>query len=231
MKSNKYILNNKSVTLLTQNSKLKETSKLNKLNVFNFGITAYKTDDGFVICKNAKECIKFCYAQNGAYNWNNTKIAYYNRFLITRKNDIFVDVIDNAIKTKKVDFLRIHDSGDFYNKTYFYNWLKIAKLNPQTKFYAYTNMINFVRNYKNDIPSNFDFIFSDSGVMTNKIDKNSERHTKIFLTNIYKGTKLEKYEQAKKQLLKEGFIDASKNDLLATKFLNPKNLKVGLIYH
>lgn len=215
-----YNLNNNKVTILTQNSKLKETSKLNDCKVFNFGISAYKiryNNKDFVICKNADICIDFCYAQKNAYRYKNTKKAYYNRFLLTLKTDVFIEIMINAILANKVDFLRVHDSGDFYNKTYFYMWLNIAKELKNVNFYAYTNMLNFVRNYKNDIPNNWDFIHSDSGIMSHKIDKNTERHTKIF--------------NSKNQLLKEGYIDASKNDLLATKFLSPNNLKVGLIYH
>ena len=38
------------MNLLTQNSKLKKTSKALGLRVFNFGIPAYKSASGRVIC-------------------------------------------------------------------------------------------------------------------------------------------------------------------------------------
>ena len=62
--------------LLTQNAKLKATSKAINKKVLNFGIPAYKTSSGKLTCPMAKECIKFCYAQKGAYNWGNVKPVY-----------------------------------------------------------------------------------------------------------------------------------------------------------
>ena len=88
---------------------------------------------------------------------------------------------------------------------------------PNVKFYAYTNSIQIVKNNKNSIPENFDFIFSDSGKQVNLINKNKDRHTKIFKTET--------------ELLEAGYINASKIDLYASKYINPKNNKVGLIYH
>ena len=61
--------------LLTQNSKLKKTSKALDLRVFNFGIPAYKTASGKLTCPMADECIKFCYARKGAYIWGNVNLS------------------------------------------------------------------------------------------------------------------------------------------------------------
>ena len=33
----------------------------------------------------------------------------------------------NEIIKKRVDFLRVHDSGDFYSNKYFLDWMQIAK--------------------------------------------------------------------------------------------------------
>ena len=51
------------MNLLTQNSKLKRTSKELGLRVFNFGIPAYKSASGKLTCPFADECVKFCYAK------------------------------------------------------------------------------------------------------------------------------------------------------------------------
>ena len=55
------------MNLLTQNAKMKKTSKENKAKIFNFSIPAYKTRSGKVTCPFAKECVKYCYAQKGNY--------------------------------------------------------------------------------------------------------------------------------------------------------------------
>ena len=203
-------------SIITQNSKLKKTSKELGLRVFNFGITAYKTSKGKLTCPFADKCIKFCYAQKGAYIWSNVAKVFEQRYELT-KQDNFIDIMKSEIIKKRVDFLRVHDSGDFYSNKYFLKWMQIANELPNVKFYAYTNSISIVKNNSNSIPNNFDFIFSDSGKQTNLINKNKDRHTKIFKTET--------------ELQKAGYINASKIDLFASKYINPNNNKVGLVYH
>ena len=203
-------------SIITQNSKLKETSKKLGLRVFNFGITAYKTKSGKLTCPFADECIKFCYAKKGAYIWSNVAKVFEQRYELTKQSN-FIDIMKAEIIKKRVDFLRVHDSGDFYSNKYFLDWMQIAEQLPNVKFYAYTNSISIVKNNSKSIPNNFDFIFSDSGKQTNLIDKSKDRHTKIFKTET--------------ELQNEGYINASKIDLFASKYINPNNNKVGLIYH
>lgn len=204
--------------LISQNSKLKKTSKELKVRVFNFGITAYKTSKNKVVCPFADGCIKFCYAQKGAYIWSNVAKVFEQRYLATKK-DNFIDEMTKELTEKKVDFLRVHDSGDFYSFEYLLKWFEIASINKDVKFYAYTNSIEMVKRakVKNLIPSNFDFIFSDSGKQKNLIDVNKDRHTKIF--------------NSIDELKSANYIDASKIDLFATKYFNPNNKNVGLVFH
>ena len=57
------------MNLLTQNSKIKKTSKKLEVRLFNFGIPAYKSASGKITCPFAGDCVKFCYAKKGAYIW------------------------------------------------------------------------------------------------------------------------------------------------------------------
>jgi len=121
--------------ILTQNSKLKKTSKLNNKRVFNFGIIANKSLEGKSTCPFAKGCLGAdykCYAQKGAYAWPSVKNAYNNRYLLT-KQDNFVNLMNEAIQKKKVDILRLHDSGDFYSIAYLNKWIQIANDNKDVK--------------------------------------------------------------------------------------------------
>ena len=199
--------------LLTQNGKLKKTSKLMGFKVVNFGLPAYKSITGRVICPMADGCIKFCYARKGAYIWGNVKPAFEKRYELS-KTDSFVSAIHAEIQSKKPKFVRVHDSGDYYSREYLAKWFKIAKQNPHVNFYSYTNMIDMVK--KADIPSNYDFIFSNSGKQVHLIDKSIDRHTEIFKTA--------------DELVAAGYANASENDLNATRWFNKTN-KVGLIYH
>ena len=199
--------------LLTQNSKLKKTSKALSLRVFNFGIPAYKSASGKLTCPMADECVKFCYAKKGAYIWGNVKPAFEKRYELTKTDD-FVAAMNAEILKKKPDYVRVHDSGDYYSKAYLNKWIEIANDNPNVRFYSYTNMIEMM--LTTSLPSNYDIIFSDSGKQKHLIDERKHRHTKIFSTQ--------------GDLISAGYTDASSVDLMATKWFNDTN-KVGLVFH
>ena len=201
------------MNLLTQNSKLKKTSKELGVRVFNFGIPAYKSASGKLTCPFADECVKFCYARKGAYIWDNVKPAFEKRYELS-KTDRFVSEMYNEIVKKRPDYVRVHDSGDYYSKAYLKKWIDIALLFPEVKFYSYTNSVLMLK--KADLPSNFDVIFSDSGKQRNHIDAIHDRHTKIF--------------KSEADLEAAGYANASKIDLYATKWFNKTN-KVGLVFH
>lgn len=201
------------MNLLTQNSKLKKTSKLTGLRVFNFGIPAYKSATGKLTCPFAAECVKFCYAQKGAYSWSNVKPAFEKRYELTKTDD-FVNEMNKEIAKKKPDYVRVHDSGDYYSKAYLDKWIEIAIHNPNVRFYSYTNSVEMLKFAK--LPDNYDVIFSDSGKQKDKINTNVDRHTRIF-TNLA-------------EMTLAGYVNAMETDLNATKWFNESN-KVGLIFH
>ena len=64
------------------------------------------------------------------------------------------------------------------------------------------------------LPSNFILIYSLGSRFDNLIDQESDRHSKIFYSM--------------EEMTKQGYIDASNNDLEA---INPKNNKIGLLIH
>jgi hypothetical protein len=199
--------------IITQNSKLKKTSKEFGVRVFNFGIPAYRTAKGKVTCPFADSCVKFCYARKGAYIWSNVKPAFEKRYELTQQDD-FVDIMVDEIVKKKADYVRVHDSGDFYSPAYLQKWIDIAKRLPNIRFYAYTNSIKMIKDV--ELTDNWDIIFSDSGKQVNLIDKDKDRHTKIFHSH--------------DELISAGYVDTSEFDLYATKWFNKTN-KVGLIIH
>ena len=201
------------MNLLTQNSKLKKTSKALGLRVFNFGIPAYKSASGRVICAMADECVEWCYAKKGAYIWSNVQPAFENRYQLSKTDD-FIDAMNNEIKRKKPDYVRVHDSGDYYSKAYLQKWIQVAIHNPSVKFYSYTNMVDMM--LKTSLPDNYDIIFSDSGKQKHLINERKHRHTKIFTST--------------SDMLSAGYTDASAVDLMATKWFNKTN-KVGLVFH
>ena len=201
------------MNLLTQNSKLKRTSKKLGVRVFNFGIPAYKSASGKLTCPMADACVKFCYAKKGAYIWSNVKPAFEKRYQLS-KTDEFVDAMNIEIRKKKPDYVRVHDSGDYYSPKYLKKWIQIAKNNPKVKFYSYTNMVDMM--LKASLPDNYDIIFSDSGKQKHLINEKKHRHTKIF-NNV-------------DDLINNNYVNASKIDLYATKWWTSNN-KIGLVFH
>jgi hypothetical protein len=199
--------------LLTQNTKIKKTSKELGVKLMNFGIPAYKSASGKLTCPMADECVKFCYAKKGAYIWSNVKPAFEKRYQLSKTDD-FIDAIEAEIKRKKPDYIRVHDSGDYYSRKYLDKWIQIAINNPTVRFYSYTNMVDML--LKADLPDNYDVIFSNSGKQKHLIDERKHRHTKIFSTG--------------SDLVAESYVNASKLDLMATKWFS-KSKKVGLIFH
>jgi len=161
----------------------------------------------------ADSCVKFCYAKKGAYIWSNVKPAFEKRYQLS-KTDMFVDAMNAEIRKKKPDYVRVHDSGDYYSRAYLKKWIDIANSNPNVRFYSYTNMIDMM--LKTSLPSNYDIIFSDSGKQKHLIDETKHRHTKIFSSHA--------------DLNRASYTDASSIDLMATKWFNKTN-KVGLVFH
>ena len=161
----------------------------------------------------ADSCIKFCYAKKGAYIWSNVKPAFENRYQLSKTDD-FIEAMNAEIRKKKPDYVRVHDSGDYYSTAYLNKWIKIAIHNPDVRFYSYTNMVDMM--LKASLPSNYDVIFSDSGKQKHLINEVEHRHTKIFTSN--------------SDLNNAGYADASVVDLYATRWFSKTN-KVGLVFH
>lgn len=203
------------INLLTQNRKLVKTSKLSGFRVVNFGIPAYKSTTGKVTCPFADECIKYCYARKGAFKWPNAINAYENRLRIARSPD-FESLMNSSITLNNPHYVRVHDSGDYFSKRYLERWFNIMRSHPSIRFYSYTNSVLLMKQYSADMPHNFDFILSTDGKQREHVDKENDRHAVIFKT-------VEELEAA-------GYVNASENDLLATRWLSD-NKKVGLIKH
>ena len=201
------------MNLLTQNAKMKKTSKENNTKIFNFSIPAYKTKQNKITCPFAKDCVKCCYAQKGNYT-RFPKIGdlMEQKYEISKQNN-FNSLMNEEIKKKKAEYIRIHDSGDFYSIKYLRKWILIAEYNKDVIFYAYTKSIKFFKDYNITLPNNFKVIFSEGSKTDNLINTIKDRHARIF--------------KDVTTLLKAGYIDASNNDLKAI----TTNKKVGLVYH
>lgn len=199
--------------LLVQNKKMINSSN-DGIKVFNFGIPAFRSKGGIATCPMAGACAAGCYAKSGAYVWKTVAAAYEYRLAATQKDDFNQAIskeLTNKVKRAKKIYVRIHDSGDFYNAEYLSKWLNIIQSFPQVEFYAYTKMITLFKGRM--LPKNFKVIFSLGGREDLKIDQSSERHSKVF--------------ESETELVEQGYVNASKDDLIAL----GENKKIGLVYH
>ena len=98
-----------------------------------------------------KQCEKFCYARKAEKLYKDCLASRERNFNFSKTAE-FVQVISEYInlivelekkgKGRKV-LVRIHESGDFYNKEYTDKWIEIARRCPDVTFYAYTKSIVF----------------------------------------------------------------------------------------
>jgi len=202
--------------LLVKNAKMNKTNNIEQVNIFNYGIPAYKSErQNIITCPQAKDCVKPCYARQGTYTWSPTRNAYENRlehyFKGTLTSTIFSEI---KRMRKKPTHIRVHDSGDFFNKAYLARWLYIAEQNPSIQFYAYTKCVSWVKECQglNMVPDNFTFIFSYGGHEDHLINPEKDRHSKVF---------------SSEDNVPNNYIDASNNDLLAI----GENKNIALVYH
>ncbi|MFZ4411484.1 MAG: GP88 family protein [Bacteroidales bacterium] len=184
---------------------LTSNSKLRKDGIYGFDIPAYKSSTGFITCPLAKDCIANCYARQGTYVFKGVKAKYERNLESTQNDDFVLDMIIDIIESK-AQIIRIHSSGDFYNREYIAKWLYIIESLPHVTFYAYTKSFSMF-DY-NVLPTNFKLIQSQGGV--HAIDE-SKPHAKVF-------DSVDSFPS--------NYANASESDLVAV-----LNDKIALHYH
>jgi len=138
----------------------KGNSKLSK-SVLIWNLPAIKT------CPNCSRCKDTCYARKAEKLYPQV-LPCREQNLEDTKNPLFIDNMVVSIckaqvnaKKYKPTSVRIHESGDFYNMKYFFDWIEIAKRLPDLTFWSYTKsqeVMNYIENHK--LPSNFNVVFS-----------------------------------------------------------------------
>lgn len=82
-------------------------------------------------------CSKVCYATKGFFRMKNVKGSLDDNY-VTSQGPNFITEVTRAIKTHKLNTIRIHPSGDLYSNDYIDKWIEIVKANPDVKFWVYT---------------------------------------------------------------------------------------------
>lgn len=154
----------------SSNSKMNELRRKHKLKkpIKTFGLPAVKT------CPMAGDCKKsfkvdgekkyHCFATQGAYVWPTVKAAYQRRLKHSRSKT-FVDDMVSSLRRSKSDYVRLHDSGDFYNARYLSKWIKIMQACPSVSFWCYTKSVSLFKQFEKAgmMPDNFYYVYSMGG--------------------------------------------------------------------
>lgn len=163
--------------LLTQNSELRPHGIWNwSLPAFGVTLTDGTTMN---VCPNAGVCASVCYARNGTYLFPVVRARHIANLEYTLEEpQQWQDQM--TAETARVRYVRIHDSGDFYSRSYLDRWLAIAAANPATTFYAYTKEVAMLKDVADGVPDNFRYLFSMGGKQDALIDRDVDRHADVF---------------------------------------------------
>lgn len=193
--------------------------KLNKPNgdayrIIGFGIPA---DYDFQLngetvntCPSALACRGVCYAKQGRYGMKNVKDARKHNLDMSLRADFVENAIADLKRMRKVNTVRIHDSGDFYNQEYYNKWCLIAMALPHIIFYAYTKTLDM--DIWGNKPDNLRITQSLGGKHDNLVNL-SMPHSRIFADDDAR--------------INAGYVDGNVNDVPAIEGL----VKIGLVYH
>ena len=149
---------------------------------------AVMNNNGKLTVKDGDNTIFRCYAASQEAQYKNVYNARkYNLDLILeslkgeygfyRTYELINDSIQKH-KTRNINKVRIHSSGDFFNGEYLRCWFAVARLNPLMKFYCYSKSLHlFGTNVS--IPDNFYLTASMGGLRDDLIHKGYFKNLKL----------------------------------------------------
>ena len=131
-----------------------------------------------------------CYAASMEQQYDDLREKRWQNFDLLQAAGTPEEQADLIIKSLKYffdsdgvkDIVRIHESGDFYNKEYLQAWMIVAKRMPDINFYAYTKSLPFVKHLEKeigDIP-NFIITLSAGGHRDRDLDSIDIKEAKVF---------------------------------------------------
>lgn len=131
-------------------------------------------------CLNCKDCSKDCYAVKSSRQYPNVN---NHRWFMTYVAINHMELLEKWIreelsKMRKVDFIRIHESGDFFAQNYVDMWARIARDYPQYRFYFYTKVagvFDFSKLINLNNVNMVESVLSDGGINFDEEDKITKR--------------------------------------------------------
>lgn len=197
---------------LTQNSEMRRDGVWNF--TLPAWVIELQDGSHFNVCPNAGACAKVCYARNGTYLFPQVRAKHQSNLALVKDDPDWVDRMCEELAHKRFrpkgrprkvpgldsqqhltewvrwwllwggQAVRIHDSGDFFDRDYLEGWLEVARRNHDILFYFYTKEVMMLRDALTDgtrpWPRNVLHIYSMGGKQDHLIDKGTERHADVF---------------------------------------------------
>lgn len=201
------------------NGKMVKTAKAwekrfgRKAKFVSFNIPRLTSESGQTTCPYAGMCADICYADQGrlampsAMSARERNLDHINQISMSEFRD---KAVDDLRRMRSTTHVRIHDSGDFFNRPYYNAWIEISEACPEMIFYAYTKSIPFLD--WDAHPKNFRIVQSIGGKRDDDIDR-GRPHSKIFVND-------DDRKQAK-------YCDGNSSDMPAIL----GHIRIGLVYH
>ncbi len=114
-----------------------------------------------------KDSLFRCYAASLEAVYTAVRRLRWHNFDLLRNTSDMHKLIADSLPTN-LEILRLHSSGDFFNKEYHGAWMQIARENPSITFYGYTKMADLFLN-KSEVPTNVLFIQSHGGKLDHMV--------------------------------------------------------------
>jgi len=83
-------------------------------------------------------CSQICYAKDAEVLYHNVVPQSRQRQLDIAKRPDFKELMIEKLKRSRLQHMRIHESGDFFNQKYLDDWVGIISHYPEMTFWAYT---------------------------------------------------------------------------------------------
>jgi len=188
---------------------------------------------GFLICPGAKLCKNGCYARGGMYVSPGSVWRCHYNFQTSLEpwfEDVMVSDIEHRVHSSRVPIVvRIHTSGEFYNRDYLMKWIRICERLPKTDFWCYTKMFPLVEPLResNAIPSNLEIVYSEGSRWDDQIRDGvgwaNRKHSRIF------GKKAHMKAAGYKDAMSDKWGDL--RAVLPKLFGDPPSNDIGLYWH
>ena len=89
-------------------------------------------------------CTRWCYAVYEIVNWR-AHVREAAAYLVSLRDD-FPDIAARYLAKLPHPVVRLHVSGDFYDRRYLEKWAEVARRLPHKIFYTYTKSFDVIRN-------------------------------------------------------------------------------------